>query len=134
MNSEPATLQSKKRRLPIVGLVIAGTLVGASCGPFFDRITITHGPAIELKIARSLLYGSLVGLSLGVVFVIVIRRLRLPLGFFFELMMGAVLVSLLALNVQRAEDRLEESNERFRARFEEMRRSAEQVFPNGTSP
>jgi uncharacterized membrane protein YfcA len=127
MNSEPDSPQTKKRRLPIVGVIIAATLCGAFCSPFFDPITFTHGPAIQLKLTRLYLLGSLVGVSIGVAAVVAIRRVRLPLAFFFELMLSAVIVSLLFVNVQWAEDRMEKSNEKFRARIEEMMRSAEQA-------
>jgi MFS family permease len=134
MNSEPDSPQTKKRRLPIVGIIIAATLLGAFCGPFFDRITITHGPAIDLRIARSFFFGSLVGLSIGVVIVATSRRMRLPLAFFIEITLSAVVVSLLFLNVRWAEERLEESNEKFRARVEEMMRSAKEVSPPNADP
>jgi hypothetical protein len=137
MDSEPDTPRAKRHRVPITGRILVSTLAGACFGPclyLYIYHPTTHGPVIAVRSAGLSLYGGLVGLTVGVVSVFVIRRMRLPLAFFFELMLSAVVVSLLFLNVRWAEERLEESNEKFRARVEEMMRSAKEVTPPNIDP
>jgi prolipoprotein diacylglyceryltransferase len=122
MDSEPDTPRAKQHPAPITGRILVATLAGAYFGPclyLYIYHPITHGPVIAVRSAGLSLFGGLLGLTVGVVIVVVIRRMRLPLAFFFELMLSAVVVSLLFLNVRWAEKQLEESNERFRAWVEQ---------------